>query len=154
MNHVLTTVPFWIRFAQSLRAFHDTGRKKHLANAGKYACSIVVVHRVVERTEAPTWPERSSFRGAPGVDRCAEEHAPTWPAAPTMPWSRWSPTCRWNQRCRVRETSRGTTPKRRTESAVSATACQDTLGCEEKIKNVREENIWPGPHEYATGVEY
>ena len=40
---LLRILPYWVRFAQSFRRYHDTPKIHHLYNAGKYFFAIAVV---------------------------------------------------------------------------------------------------------------
>lgn len=41
---IVNCIPAWIRFAQCIRRYRDTGEKfPHLANAGKYSTTFFVV---------------------------------------------------------------------------------------------------------------
>ena len=57
-NYMLAIVffPFWFRFAQCLRRYHDTKLKANLANAGKYFSVILIyfadIFRVKLRTDS------------------------------------------------------------------------------------------------------
>ncbi|KAJ1459081.1 EXS family-domain-containing protein [Pelagophyceae sp. CCMP2097] len=44
MNAFCVALPFWVRFAQCLRCHHDSGEKRHLVNAMKYATALPLVY--------------------------------------------------------------------------------------------------------------
>lgn len=54
---IVNCIPAWIRFAQCIRRYRDTGEKfPHLANAGKYSTTFFVVFTrvLLKRTKGNT----------------------------------------------------------------------------------------------------